>query len=128
MTVTTHPIEYSTAIEASADFAAFCELHQPRYRLVALLASRNEAEADGAVQAALGELATHWDDALASPSVSAYAWPLVKRRITDPHPALGELADDVLLGRILHLTRTQIAETTGRHIPRQPIPRRSRSY
>ncbi|ROR47013.1 hypothetical protein EDD39_5325, partial [Kitasatospora cineracea] len=98
-------------------FTAFCELQWQRYRLVALLATGDDAEADGAVRDALGDLADQWHDALASPSVTAYAWPLVKRRITRNHPPLGELADELLLGRILHLTHDQITDTTGRPAP-----------
>ncbi len=109
------------------EFLAFCELHQLRYHSYALLHTGDERQADHVVQNTLSDLITHWSQALASSSVAAYAWPLLKHHVsrhtagapgrTLQHPIPPDISDEVIQREGLHLTDDQIAETTGRHRP-----------
>lgn len=78
-----------------AAFTAFCQGHLDIYTRYAALRLGDDRQARVLAQAALGDLAMMWAEALQSPSPSALAWRLLAARIG------GAAAEDRALYRVL---------------------------
>lgn len=122
-------------------FTAFCELHHDRYLRYARLRITDPRAAEHAVQATFGDLALHWPHILRSANLTAYAWSVLKLRITETlrachghakdrdqvvadEPASQAIrrvrvqlpenqADIAALHYLLHLSPTEIAQIIG---------------
>ncbi|MEU6232024.1 hypothetical protein [Kitasatospora sp. NPDC047058] len=103
------------------EFAAFCELHRPRYLSYARVWLPDQTEAAGAVQQAFAEIAVHWRELLGSSNPTAHAWQILRgtvneatRRCDPParpsHPADDDLA---ILHYIVGLAAPEIADVIG---------------
>ncbi|MGW8697640.1 hypothetical protein ACWGOK_12055 [Streptomyces eurythermus] len=118
-----HPDGQGTvAIGMPPAFAAFCLRHLDIYLRYAAVRVGNARQARVLVQAALGDLAMVWTEALESPSPSALAWQLLARR-TNRAVGTGGMelyrvlparqADAVLLRYRLGLPATTAADVMG---------------
>ncbi|MFF4509264.1 hypothetical protein [Streptomyces sp. NPDC001401] len=104
-----------------AAFAAFCQRHLDIYIRYALLRVGDDRQARVLAQAALGDLAMAWAEALQSPSPAALAWRLLAARISGVAPDDLQLyrvlpalqADAVLLRYRLGLPAAEAAEVMG---------------
>ncbi|WP_395296017.1 hypothetical protein ACF9IK_23045 [Kitasatospora hibisci] len=63
------------------EFAAFCELHRPRYLSYARVWLPERAEAAAAVQQAFAEIAVHWRELLGSSNPTAHAWQILRETV-----------------------------------------------
>ncbi|MEU6965737.1 hypothetical protein [Streptomyces chrestomyceticus] len=122
----TAPAGSTITVRLPADFTAFCQLHHPTYLHYTHLRVTCAPQAERLVEAALGDLATIWPQALASPNTPAAAWHLLTTRVnqlqrTTPAPRSDPLhtllphpeADAALLCGIIGLTPTHSADITG---------------
>lgn len=110
------------AIGMPAAFAAFCSGHLDVYIRYAAVRVGDERQAQMLVQAALGDLAMMWAEALQSPSPSALAWRLLVARTSRAKAAGGldlyrvlpaRQADAVLLHYRLGLPAARAASVMG---------------
>ncbi|GAA2799132.1 hypothetical protein RMN57_15350 [Kitasatospora sp. CM 4170] len=80
------------------EFAAFCELHRPRYLSYARVWLPERAEAADAVQQAFAEIAVHWRELLGSSNPTAHAWQILRETVaahsTGGAVGAGSAADD----------------------------------
>ncbi|MFJ3792003.1 hypothetical protein [Kitasatospora sp. NPDC090091] len=80
------------------EFAAFCELHRPRYLSYARVWLPERAEAADAVQQAFAEIAVHWRELLGSSNPTAHAWQILRETVaahsTGGVVGAGSAADD----------------------------------
>ncbi|MFE2107873.1 RNA polymerase sigma factor [Kitasatospora sp. NPDC059463] len=60
------------------EFAAFCELHRPRYLSYARVWLPDPDRAAGAVQQAFAEIAVQWRELLGSSNPTAHAWQILR--------------------------------------------------
>ncbi|OKJ06105.1 hypothetical protein [Kitasatospora sp. CB01950] len=106
----------------SVEFAAFCELHEPRYRSYARVWFQEPAAADQVVRLALCELAEVWPAVLESPNPAAAAWQILRDTVTAQHALAGaeELRPDVdaeedlaILHYVVGLATPEIADVVG---------------
>jgi DNA-directed RNA polymerase specialized sigma24 family protein len=114
--------EDEVAIGMPAAFAAFCLRHLDVYTRYAAVRIGDERQARMLVQAAFGDLAMLWAEALESPSPSALAWRLLAARTSRAASGDGaELyrvlparqADAVLLHYRLGLSAATAADVMG---------------
>ncbi|MER7846758.1 hypothetical protein ABTZ03_22720 [Kitasatospora sp. NPDC096077] len=102
------------------EFAAFCELHRPRYLSYARVWLTESAEAAIAVQQAFAEIAVQWRELLTSPNPTALAWQILRGTVAehtrqepvapDRHPADDDLA---ILHYVVGLAAPEIADVIG---------------
>ncbi|MFJ9773738.1 hypothetical protein ACIRVF_21260 [Kitasatospora sp. NPDC101157] len=102
------------------EFAAFCELHRPRYLSYARVWLTEHAQAATAVQQAFAEIAVQWRDLLTSPNPTALAWQILRGTVAehtrqetpapDRHPADDDLA---ILHYVVGLAAPEIADVIG---------------
>ncbi|MFB7905516.1 hypothetical protein ACFXPX_11305 [Kitasatospora sp. NPDC059146] len=102
------------------EFAAFCELHRPRYLSYARVWLTEHAEAATAVQQAFAEIAVQWRELLTSPNPTALAWQILRGTVAehtpqeipvpDRHPADDDLA---ILHYVVGLAAPEIADVIG---------------
>ncbi|MFB6890594.1 RNA polymerase sigma factor [Kitasatospora sp. NPDC056327] len=65
------------------EFAAFCELHRPRYLSYARVWLPDPERAAGAVQQAFAEIAVHWRELLGSSNPTAHAWQILRSTVEE---------------------------------------------
>ncbi|MFF7455152.1 RNA polymerase sigma factor [Kitasatospora sp. NPDC008115] len=65
------------------EFAAFCELHRPRYLSYARVWLPDPDRAAGAVQQAFAEIAVQWRELLGSSNPTAHAWQILRDTVGD---------------------------------------------
>ncbi|MFF2077770.1 RNA polymerase sigma factor [Kitasatospora sp. NPDC058162] len=102
------------------EFAAFCELHRPRYLSYARVWLTEHADAATAVQQAFAEIAVQWRELLTSPNPTALAWQILRGTVAehtpeetpvpDRHPADDDLA---ILHYVVGLAAPEIADVIG---------------
>ncbi|MGV9269675.1 RNA polymerase sigma factor [Kitasatospora sp. NPDC003701] len=103
------------------EFAAFCELHRPRYLSYARVWLPDQTAAAGAVQQAFAEIAVHWRELLGSSNPTAHAWQILRGTVSDHtrqagpparphHPADDDLA---ILHYVVGLAAPEIADVIG---------------
>ncbi|MFI9361742.1 RNA polymerase sigma factor [Kitasatospora sp. NPDC053057] len=102
------------------EFAAFCELHRPRYLSYARVWLKEHADAAIAVQQAFAEIAVQWRELLTSPNPTALAWQILRGTVVehtrqetpvpDRHPADDDLA---ILHYVVGLAAPEIADVIG---------------
>ncbi|MGW2374634.1 MULTISPECIES: RNA polymerase sigma factor [Kitasatospora] len=102
------------------EFAAFCELHRPRYLSYARVWLTEHADAATAVQQAFAEIALQWRELLTSPNPTALAWQILRGTVAehtrqpvaapDRHPADDDLA---ILHYVVGLAAPEIADVIG---------------
>ncbi|MGW4893411.1 hypothetical protein ACWEQL_14270 [Kitasatospora sp. NPDC004240] len=103
------------------EFAAFCELHRPRYLSYARVWLPDQSDASGAVQQAFAEIAVHWRELLGSSNPTANAWQILRGavgeyalrcgdRARDHHAADDDLA---ILHYVVGLAAPEIADVIG---------------
>ncbi|MGW3040111.1 hypothetical protein ACWC9T_08690 [Kitasatospora sp. NPDC001159] len=103
------------------EFAAFCELHRPRYLSYARVWLTGHGDAATAVQQAFSEIAVHWRELLTSPNPTALAWQILRTTVAehtrqttavdqDRHPADDDLA---ILHYVVGLAAPEIADVIG---------------
>ncbi|WP_052509575.1 hypothetical protein [Kitasatospora griseola] len=106
----------------SVEFAAFCELHEPRYRSYARVWFQEPAAAHQVVRLALTELAQVWPAVLESPNPAAAAWQILRDTVTEQHALAGaeRLRPDVdaeedlaILHYVVGLATPEIADVVG---------------
>ncbi|MER6399169.1 MULTISPECIES: sigma factor [unclassified Kitasatospora] len=100
------------------EFAAFCELHRPRYLSYARVWLPDQTEAAGAVQQAFAEIAVHWRELLGSSNPTAHAWQILRGTVGDhtrrpgpDHPAADD--DLAILHYVVGLAAPEIADVIG---------------
>ncbi|WEH12214.1 hypothetical protein [Streptomyces sp. VNUA24] len=121
MTPASHHGNPQVEIAMPAAFTAFCQSHLDIYTRYATLRLGDDRQARALAQAALGDLAMMWPEALQSPSPSALAWRLLAARIgraAADNRALYRVlpavqADAVLLRYRLGLPDDKAAEVMG---------------
>ncbi len=64
------------------EYAAFCELHRPRYLSYARVWLPDAEEAAASVQEALCEVAAHWRELLVSSNPTAQAWHILRTTVS----------------------------------------------
>ncbi|MFI2436013.1 sigma-70 family RNA polymerase sigma factor [Streptomyces sp. NPDC018693] len=74
------------------DFAAFHQMHRPRYVREAERCLGCRADAEEAVDEAFVQLAREWQQTLSTENPAAYAWRVVKNRVIDHARARGRRA------------------------------------
>ncbi|MFJ9694195.1 hypothetical protein [Kitasatospora sp. NPDC101183] len=74
------------------EFAAFCELHRPRYLSYARVWLTEHTAAAAAVQQAFAEIAVQWRELLGSSNPTARAWQILRGTVAE-HSALRSSAD-----------------------------------
>ncbi|WP_045695836.1 hypothetical protein [Streptomyces rubellomurinus] len=102
------------------EFAAFCELHRPRYLSYARVWLTEHSAAAAAVQQAFAEIAVHWRELLGSSNPTALAWQILRGTVAehtrreppepDRHPADDDLA---ILHYVVGLAAPEIADVIG---------------
>ncbi|MFD8703537.1 hypothetical protein ACFV1W_13045 [Kitasatospora sp. NPDC059648] len=102
------------------EFAAFCELHRPRYLSYARVWLTEHAAAATAVQQAFAEIAVQWRELLTSHNPTALAWQILRGTVAehtrqetaapDRHPADDDLA---ILHYVVGLAAPEIADVIG---------------
>ncbi|MFG3227023.1 hypothetical protein ACGF07_19835 [Kitasatospora sp. NPDC048194] len=115
-----HPPEPGEPEDLPLEFAAFCELHRPRYLSYARVWLTEQVDAATAVQQAFAEIAVHWRDLLTSPNPTALAWQILRTTVAehsrqaagtpDRHPADDDLA---ILHYVVGLAAPEIADVIG---------------
>ncbi|MFE2724589.1 RNA polymerase sigma factor [Kitasatospora sp. NPDC059327] len=103
------------------EFAAFCELHRPRYLSYARVWLPDHTEAAGAVQQAFAEIAVHWRELLGSSNPTAHAWQILRGTVSehtrqagppaDPQPPADD--DLAILHYVVGLAAPEIADVIG---------------
>ncbi|MEU8511177.1 hypothetical protein AB0C76_06275 [Kitasatospora sp. NPDC048722] len=107
--------------DVPVDFAAFCELHRPRYLSYARVWLPDRAEAATAVQHAFAEIAVHWRELLGTANPTAHAWQILRGTVAErtrrPVPATPQRhpADDdlAILHYVVGLAAPEIADVIG---------------
>ncbi|MEV7025950.1 hypothetical protein [Kitasatospora sp. NPDC093558] len=117
------PVDPSTDLPADVpvEFAAFCELHRPRYLSYARVWLPDRAEAATAVQQAFAEIAVHWRELLGTANPTAHAWQILRGTVAEhtrrPVPATPQRhpADDdlAILHYVVGLAAPEIADVIG---------------
>ncbi|MFC8718108.1 hypothetical protein [Kitasatospora sp. NPDC057198] len=106
----------------SVEFAAFCELHEPRYRSYARVWFQEPAAAHQVVRTALHAIASVWPTVLESPNPAAAAWQILRDTVTEQHATAGAegLRPDVdgdedlaILHYVVGLATPEIADVMG---------------
>ncbi len=69
----------------SVEFAAFCELHEPRYQSYARVWFQEPGAAHRVVRLALHAIAAVWPTVLESPNPAAAAWQILRETVTEQH-------------------------------------------
>ncbi|MFF8773429.1 RNA polymerase sigma factor [Kitasatospora sp. NPDC015120] len=77
------------------EFAAFCELHRPRYLSYARVWLPDPDRAAGAVQQAFAEIAVQWRELLGSSNPTAHAWQILRDTVGDHTRQSGPLSGPV---------------------------------
>lgn len=100
------------------EFAAFCELHRPRYLSYARVRLSDQAGAASAVQQAFAEIAVQWRELLGSSNPTARAWQILRETVVEHsrrHGEPGHAADDDLavLHYVIGLAAPEIADVIG---------------
>ncbi|MED7954756.1 hypothetical protein [Streptomyces sp. BE303] len=104
------------------EFAAFCELHRPRYLSYAHVWLPDHTQAVGAVQQAFAEIAVHWRELLGSSNPTARAWQILRNTVGEhtrqsgpPPDRPGHAADDdlAILHYVVGLAAPEIADVIG---------------
>ncbi|MEV6972448.1 hypothetical protein [Kitasatospora sp. NPDC093806] len=101
------------------EFAAFCELHRPRYLSYARVWLPDHGQAAGAVQQAFAEIAVHWRELLGSSNPTALAWQILRSTVGEhtrnSGPPAGHPADDdlAILHYVVGLAAPEIADVIG---------------
>lgn len=122
-TDTTEAAEAASVVSVvSLEFAAFCELHHPRYLSYARVWFDEPTRAAAVVKLALDEMATVWPELLGSPNPAAAAWQILRGTVAQavsgqatlrgdrPVPADEDLA---ILHYVLGLATPEIADVVG---------------
>ncbi|MGW6916041.1 RNA polymerase sigma factor [Kitasatospora sp. NPDC054939] len=115
------PTEVLLGPDVPLEFAAFCELHRPRYLSYARVRLPDPADAARAVQTAFAEIAVHWRDLLGSSNPTARAWRILRDTVVEraqrsldsaraAHPADDDLA---ILHYVVGLAAPEIADVIG---------------
>lgn len=108
----------------SVEYAAFCELHRPRYLSYARVWLPDADEAADSVQEALCEVAVHWRDLLVSRNPTAEAWHILRSTVAArlraetsaaPEPRGSGPADEdlAILHYVVGLAAPEIADVVG---------------
>ncbi|WP_099899448.1 hypothetical protein [Streptomyces sp. TLI_171] len=106
----------------SVEFAAFCELHEPRYQSYARVWFQEPGAAHRVVRLALHALARVWPTVLESPNPAAVAWQILRDTVTEQHALVGagSLRPDVdaeedlaILHYVVGLATPEIADVMG---------------
>ncbi|MFJ5234287.1 hypothetical protein ACIQBJ_30835 [Kitasatospora sp. NPDC088391] len=106
----------------SVEFAAFCELHEPRYRSYARVWFQEPGAAHRVVRLALHALARVWPTVLESPNPAAAAWQILRDTVTEQHAAAGadslhpevDAEEDLaILHYVVGLATPEIADVVG---------------
>ncbi|ROR44209.1 hypothetical protein EDD38_2878 [Kitasatospora cineracea] len=110
----------------SVEFAAFCELHEPRYRSYARVWFQEPGAAHRVVRLALHAIAAVWPTVLESPNPAAEAWQILRDTVTEQHngtagaAGTGGLRPDVegdedlaILHYVVGLATPEIADVMG---------------
>ncbi|BAJ28648.1 MULTISPECIES: hypothetical protein [Kitasatospora] len=107
----------------SVEFAAFCELHEPRYQSYARVWFPEHGAAHRVVRLALHAIAEVWPTVLESSNPAAEAWQILRDTVTAEHAAeAGEtgLRPDVdrdedlaILHYVVGLATPEIADVMG---------------
>ncbi len=105
------------------EYAAFCELHRPRYLSYARVWLPDADEAAASVQEAFCEVAVHWRELLVSPNPAAEAWRILRGTVADrlradpaaPRPRQSGPADEdlAILHYVVGLAAPEIADVVG---------------
>jgi len=102
------------------EFAAFCELHRPRYLSYARVWFREPGQAAEVVRRALHALADVWPEVLGSPNPAAAAWQILRDTVAAQHAAAPEglrpgPADEdlAILHYVVGLATPEIADVVG---------------
>lgn len=69
----------------SVEFAAFCELHEPRYQSYARVWFQEPGAAHRVVRLALHAIAAVWPTVLESSNPAAEAWQILRDTVTEQH-------------------------------------------
>ncbi|MBV2154164.1 hypothetical protein [Kitasatospora sp. SUK 42] len=114
------PQEPGEPEDVPLEFAAFCELHRPRYLSYARVWLTGHGEATTAVQEAFAEIAVQWRELLTTPNPTALAWQILRATVAehtrqvpvtpDRHPADDDLA---ILHYVVGLAAPEIADVIG---------------
>lgn len=117
------PVDLPLVLPADVpvDFAAFCELHRPRYLSYARVWLPDRAEAATAVQQAFAEIAVQWRELLGTANPTAHAWQILRGTVAEhtrrPVPATAQRhpADDdlAILHYVVGLAAPEIADVIG---------------
>ncbi|MFB7944090.1 hypothetical protein [Kitasatospora phosalacinea] len=106
----------------SVEFAAFCELHEPRYQSYARVWFQEPGAAHRVVRLALHAIASVWPTVLESPNPAAEAWQILRDTVTEQHGAAepAGLRPDVdgdedlaILHYVVGLATPEIADVVG---------------
>lgn len=106
----------------SVEFAAFCELHEPRYQSYARVWFREPGAAQRVVRLALDALAEVWPTVLESPNPAAAAWQILRDTVTEQHalagadglrPGVDGEEDLAILHYVVGLATPEIADVMG---------------
>ena len=115
------------------EYAAFCELHRPRYLSYARVWLPDADEAAASVQEALCEVAAHWRELLVSSNPTAQAWHILRTTVSarlhtgsaaagsrpagpapsDSRPAGPQDEDLAILHYVVGLAAPEIADVVG---------------
>ncbi|MFI6446139.1 RNA polymerase sigma factor [Kitasatospora sp. NPDC050543] len=105
------------------EFAAFCELHRPRYLSYARVWIPDPDDAAAAVQLAFGQLAVRWRELLGSSNPTAHAWYILRSIVADrllsepevPQARVATPADEdlAILHYVVGLAAPEIADVVG---------------
>jgi DNA-directed RNA polymerase specialized sigma24 family protein len=114
------PLEPAVPVE----YAAFCELHRPRYLSYARVWLPDAEEAADSVQEAFCEVAVHWRELLVSRNPAAEAWHILRSTVAArlpaepsgaPRPRESGPADEdlAILHYVVGLAAPEIADVVG---------------
>ncbi|MEV4558960.1 hypothetical protein AB0K51_18495 [Kitasatospora sp. NPDC049285] len=115
-------VDWSTELpHVSVEFAAFCELHEPRYLSYARVWFREPGAAHRVVRLALHALAAVWPTVLESPNPAAAAWQILRDTVTEQHALVGgedlrpggDDEDLAILHYVVGLATPEIADVVG---------------
>lgn len=105
------------------EYAAFCELHRPRYLSYARVWLPDADEAAASVQEAFCEVAVQWRELLISPNPAAEAWLILRSTVAErlrddpgaPRPRESGPADEdlAILHYVVGLAAPEIADVMG---------------
>ncbi|GAA3054209.1 hypothetical protein GCM10020229_77400 [Kitasatospora albolonga] len=107
---------------SSVEFAAFRELHHPRYLSYARVWFRDAAQAAAVVEEAFGALAAAWPELLGSPNPTADAWRILRAtvaergdeaRVPPQRPTATPDEDLAILHYVVGLATPEIADVVG---------------